>query len=244
MKTYITNTFLSQGYQNPLPAMRLGNLHFPMNTKLLSYLLVALVATNILSISWAYFRQDQAPKGLYLGEKAAMYVADMNSFENKVREIAARLDVPAEWLMSVMYSESRFDASAENFRGSGAVGLIQFMPVTAKDLGTSTQAIGQLSHEEQLEWVYRYMQQKREQYGEYESLTDFYLAILYPKARRQEMCYVMYANPSKAYKQNIGLDLDKNGQVTVGEIDKRMKNIYPTAYIKKKPNEGQLFTQK
>lgn len=240
MKTYITETFLSRGYQNPLPAMRIGNFPFFRNTKLLSFLLVLLLATNIISITWAYFRNASGPQGLYLADKAALYVNDLNSFETKVREVAARLDVPPEWLMAVMFSESRFDANAENFRGSGAVGLIQFMPATAKDLGTSTNLIGQLSHEEQLEWVYKYMQMIREKYGEYESLTDFYLAILYPKARRQEMCFSMYAHPTRAYKQNIGLDLDKNGDVTVGEIDKRMKKLYPTAYIKKKPSGKML----
>jgi hypothetical protein len=209
----------------------------PLRAKPLLGVLSILVLSNLISFfsgSWGIGAFQSSHK-LYLLDKAAIYVTDMKSFDAKVREIAARLNVPPEWLMAVMYSESRFDASAENFKGSGAVGLIQFMPATAKDLGTSTQHIGNLSHAEQMEWVFKYMQLIRNKYGEYESLTDFYLAILYPKARRQEMCYVMYAHPSKSYKQNSGLDIDKDGKVTVADIDKRMKKLFYSAYIKRKP---------
>ena len=46
----------------------------------------------------------------------------------------------ASWLMSCMAFESgeTFSPSVRNAAGSGATGLIQFMPSTAKDLGTST----------------------------------------------------------------------------------------------------------
>lgn len=175
--------------------------------------------------------QKREEQQLYLMEKASIYVADLPVFEAKVRNVAKLLSVPPEWLMAVMYSESRFNAEAENFRGSGAVGLIQFMPATAKDMGTSTQQLGRMSHVEQMEWVWRYMNGYKKLYGDYKSLCDFYLAILYPKARMGDMCYTLYESPSKAYKQNIGLDEDKDGRVTVGDIDKRMKRLYPSAYV-------------
>ncbi|MBX7240167.1 MAG: transglycosylase SLT domain-containing protein [Bacteroidia bacterium] len=243
MKAFITlEKIFSSGFETPKPVIHIQPLNFSLNTRLLTTLLGILLLTNAGSFLIGKWRNVYSvePPGLYLSEKASVYVTDFPSFEMKVKEIAAKLNVPPEWLMAVMYSESRFDASAENFRGSGAVGLIQFMPATAKDMGTSTQKIGQLNHVEQLDWVYEYMQMVRNKYGEYESLTDFYLAILYPKARRQEMCYTLYANPSKPYKQNSGLDIDKDGQVTVHDIDKRMKRIYPTAYIKRKPSETKL----
>lgn len=175
--------------------------------------------------------QVKQKQELYLMEKAKIYLMMPETFEAKVRKVAAMLKVQPEWLMAVMYSESRFNAQAENFRGSGAVGLIQFMPATAREMGTSTAALSRMTHEEQLDWVYAYMEGYRKKYGDYKSLCDFYLGILYPRARTGDMCYVLYESPSKAYKQNSGLDEDKDGRVTVGDIDKRMKRLYPSAYV-------------
>ncbi|MDX2247770.1 MAG: transglycosylase SLT domain-containing protein [Bacteroidia bacterium] len=168
---------------------------------------------------------------LYLMDKASMFVSDVSSFEDKVREIAGMLNIPPEWLMAVMYSESKFDATVLNHKGSGATGLIQFMPSAADDLNVSLQRIRKMNHLQQLEYVYLYLEQVRERYGDYESLADLYLAILYPKARKQDYCYTLYAQPGKSYEQNAGLDENKDGSVTVSDIDRRMKRLYPTAYM-------------
>lgn len=168
---------------------------------------------------------------LYLMDKASLYVPDENSFQKKVEEISQMLGVRPEWLMAVMYSESKFDASVLNHKGSGATGLIQFMPATASDMNISLQRLGRMTHLQQLEYVYMYLQKARERYGDYDSLTDLYLAVLYPKARKQEYCYTLYANPTKAYTQNRGLDENKDGRVTISDIDRRMKRLYPTAYM-------------
>jgi hypothetical protein len=209
-----------------------------LNTKfkLAGIVLVLIVVTNVCSYFYGLYgwRFGKDPNELYLLDRASIYVSDIPLFENKVRQVAKKLDIPPEWLMSVMYSESRFNAKAENFKGSGAIGLIQFMPTTAKDMGTSVQYIKQLEHIDQLEYVYRYLQAVRVKYGEYRTLTDLYLAILYPRAREGEMCYSLYENPTKAYKQNVGLDEDKDGKVTVNDIDKRMRRVFGPAYVKEK----------
>ncbi|MEL6671667.1 MAG: transglycosylase SLT domain-containing protein [Bacteroidota bacterium] len=168
---------------------------------------------------------------LYLLDKAALFVPDTYSFSQKVQEIAGMLQVPPEWLMAVMYAESKFDASVYNYKGSGAVGLIQFMPATAASLNASAERLSRMGPVQQLEYVYLYMEQVRQRYGAYQSLTDFYLAILYPKARGQDYCYTLYATPSKAYRQNKGLDEDKDGRVTVSDIDRRMKRLFPKAFV-------------
>lgn len=171
---------------------------------------------------------------LYLIDKASMKVGDADAFADKVKEISRMLAVPPEWMMAVMYAESGFDPGILNHKGSGATGLIQFMPGTALELNVSIERLKRMTAVQQLEYVYLYMQNVRERYGEYQSLTDFYLAILYPKARGQDYCYTLYASPSQSYKQNSGLDEDKDGRVTVSDIDKHMKRLYPTAYMKQK----------
>ncbi len=180
---------------------------------------------------------DPGGDDLYLMDKASLYVEDERLFKHKVKEIAAQLQIPPSWLMSVMYSESRFDASVLNHKGSGATGLIQFMPATATDLNVSVQRLKKMTHTQQLEYVYLYLEQVRERYGEYDSLTDLYLAILYPKARKQDICYTLYAKPSQSYLQNSGLDKDKDGRVTVSDIDRHMEKLYPFAYSQRK-HEG------
>lgn len=170
---------------------------------------------------------------LFLMDKASQYVHDPVSFEFKVREVGRKLGVPPEWLMSVMYSESKFDAAVKNFKGSGATGLIQFMPATAGELGISLSALANMSHVDQMDYVYKYLDNVRRRYGAFNSLTDLYLGILYPRAIGQDFCYTLYAKPSKSYRQNSGLDENKDGVVSVSDIDKRMLRLFPEAYMKK-----------
>ncbi|RMG59308.1 MAG: hypothetical protein D6722_22480 [Bacteroidetes bacterium] len=167
---------------------------------------------------------------LYLLSEAAAHIPNLPAFEAKVREIAMMLDIPPEWLMAVMYAESRFDPAVANRQGSGAIGLIQFMPGTALELDVSPERLRQMTALQQLEYVYRYLFQVQQRYGPYASLTDLYLGILYPKARGQDLCYTLYARPSQSYRQNAGLDEDRDGRVTVSDIDRHVRRLFPTAY--------------
>lgn len=169
--------------------------------------------------------------GFYMAEKASKYIYDLEGFGAKSADVANRLGIPGEWLMAVIYQESQFNPGVANFQGSGAVGLIQFMPATAAEMGTSTFELGRMGADRQLDYVYHYLSNVRNRYGKYQSLTDLYLAILYPKARGADYCYTLFANPARAYKQNSGLDEDKDGRVTVSDIDKHLKRKYPEAYM-------------
>lgn len=171
------------------------------------------------------------PKSLYLLDKASLHIPQIERFEDKVRDVSGMLGVAPEWLMAVMYSESKFDPGVRNYKGSGATGLIQFMKGTAGEMNISLERLGRMDAVQQLEYVYLYLQTVRDRYGDYASLTDLYLAILYPKARGEEYCYTLYARPSKQYNQNSGLDENKDGRVSVSDIEKRMKRLYPTAYM-------------
>ena len=168
---------------------------------------------------------------LYLMDKAGKYVFEEKEFEEKVRKIAGKLDVEASWLMAVMYSESQFNSSVKNFKGSGATGLIQFMPFTARELKVSIKDLKKMTPVKQLDYVYKYLDRVKARHGYYQSLTDLYLAILYPRAINKSMNYVMYSKPSITYKQNAGLDVNKDGKVTVKDIDLRMRKKFKTAYF-------------
>lgn len=212
-----------------------------LDFKAASMIVMIVILTN--GFTYALFNKANAGAGisnakaaaqseqLYLLDQASVFVNDVDKFEDKVRATANELSVPPEWLMAVMYSESKFDASVSNHRGSGATGLIQWMPTTAKDFDITVEKLRNLNHVEQLDYVYDYLDRVRRKYKQYETLTELYLAILYPKAIGEDYCYTMYAKPSEAYKLNVGLDIDKDGRVTVKDIDDRMKKMYPTAYM-------------
>ena len=51
----------------------------------------------------------------------------------------------------------------------------------------------------QMDLVYAYLQNVREKYGDFKTLTDLYLAILYPRAVGKDYCYTLYATPSQKY---------------------------------------------
>lgn len=201
-------------------------------------LLVLVLLSNFITRSWVLSglgpmvapANDQGADHLYLLDKAAQHIPDTGRFEAEVRQVAGELSIPAEWLMAVMYAESGFNPAVVNRKGSGAVGLIQFMPISAKELKISLDKLRQMSPVEQLAYVHRYLDTVRSRYGDYQSLTDLYLGILYPKARGQDFCFSLYARPSQAYRQNSGLDENKDGNITVSDIDARMRRLFKEAY--------------
>ena len=81
-------------------------------------LLVSNFLTFILSSSKTEKKEMvQAIKteSLYLIDKASQYISNVSVFESKVRQVSNNLNIPPEWLMAVMYTESRFNPSVQNF---------------------------------------------------------------------------------------------------------------------------------
>ena len=210
--------------------------------KNLAMLAILLIVSNMLTLIYSGKPiREPTPNGmsnLYLMGEAKKFVNDIKAFENKVNDISYALGVDPSWLMAVMHSESGFDAAVANYKGSGATGLIQFMPSTAKWLNTSVERLRNMNHIEQMDYVLAYLQAIKNKYGSFDSLTDLYLAVLYPTSLKEDYCYTLYANPSVSYKMNKGLDFNRDGRVTVSDIDKRLKKRYPDAYIAEKPAPG------
>jgi hypothetical protein len=152
---------------------------------------------------------DAVEPGLAWGAKVSP------EFKAKVRKIAAGLGCEPNYLMACMAFESgeTFSPGVRNAAGSGAVGLIQFMPSTAKGLGTTSEALAGMSAESQLEFVEKYFKGQ----PPVRTLEDVYMAILWPRAVGKPNDYVLFAAPSVQYHQNRGLDRDRDGAVTKAE---------------------------
>lgn len=150
-----------------------------------------------------------------------------DAFVAKVKEIATKLLLPmddnvgAGWLMSCMAFETgeTFSPSIQNGAGAQAYGLIQFMKGAASDMGVTLDQLKVMTALQQLDYVYLYFKRFT---GKITSLDDVYLAIFYPAAMGKPDSTVLFyrdlAKTSLAYKQNSGLDLNKDGQITVAEI--------------------------
>lgn len=139
-------------------------------------------------------------------------------FKDRVLWIADTLGCDPSDLMACMHWESggTFRPDIKNAAGSGATGLIQFMPSTAKALGTSTAALAKMTAEDQLRWVFEYFKPYK---GRLRNLGDLYMAILWPKGVGKPDHYVLWDRKKMptTFRQNSGLDVNKDGLVTRAE---------------------------
>lgn len=143
-------------------------------------------------------------------------------FKDKVMQIAGNLKVNPNFLMAVMSFETggTFNPKTKNAAGSGATGLIQFMPPTAKGLGTSIQALEKMSAIEQLDYVAKHFAPFK---NKLKTLEDTYMAVLYPAAVGKGSDFVLFKKGTKAYTQNRGLDINNSGEITVGEAAAKVR---------------------
>lgn len=140
------------------------------------------------------------------------------AFKARILWTADALGCHPSDLMACMAWESgeTFSPDIKNAAGSGATGLIQFMPSTAVGLGTTTQHLSELSAEDQLRYVYEYFKPYA---GRLRNLGDVYMAILWPKGVGQPDSYVLFdrTKTPTTFRQNAGLDGNHNGAVTRAE---------------------------
>lgn len=178
-----------------------------------------------------------------------LITTNKEQFLNRTRQIAAALGIDPDWLMVVMKIESDLNPAAVN-RMSNATGLIQFMPVTAAGLGTSCTELKSMTNVQQLEYVYKYFKPWA---GRLHSAIDLYIVTFFPAALGKPDNYILQTATLKADTiagQNMAYDLDKNREITAGElrasISKRLPGEIVAAvqtaagsaaeYLKKKVN--------
>ena len=149
-------------------------------------------------------------------------------FYNKVVAISKRIGCDPSSLMGVMNAESGLKASQGNKAGSGATGLIQFMPRTARSLGTSTPELKKMSAEQQLTYVEKYLQANKKaagfKQGDKLDLGTLYALVFLPKYAKQN---VLASRGSRAYNSNVGLDVNRDGQITKADLAKRVHKFMP-----------------
>ena len=158
-----------------------------------------------------------------------------DGFIEKVKEICKDLGLEPDFLMATIDAECGFNHKAVN-QYTQASGLIQFMPLTAKDLGTTIQAIQGMTALEQLDYVKKYFKSHGSLVQKISEPAESYLIVFYPYAVGKDDDYVLgsQVSPYKVAliaRQNAIYDLNKDGKITKGEIMEYMrKNKYKEAY--------------
>lgn len=148
-------------------------------------------------------------------------------FRRLVFEIADAYGVNPHYIMAVIAWETAetFRPDIKNMAGSGATGLLQFMPKTAIGLGTTVQALAAMSAEEQLVFVRLYFKPYA---GRMRTLSDTYMAVLWPAGIGKPENWVLWDKATRptTYRQNAGLDLNANGIIKKSEAAARVQAAF------------------
>lgn len=129
----------------------------------------------------------------------------------KLTHISDKYGFSVKELVDLIGHESSFNSKSVN-KKSKATGLIQFMPRTAKDLGTTTSAIKKMDILGQLDYVDKYFKRN------HRKGAHPYMTVAYPKAGSWDPHRVIAGKNSKIAKQNPGW-VDVNGNVTRASIE-------------------------
>jgi len=161
------------------------------------------------------------------GNQPSDWAADANFIE-KVKTVAAGLKCNYIDLLSCMAVETggSFNPAIRN-KVSNATGLIQFLPPTAIKLGTTVDYLASLTRTDQMDWVNKYYGGTRIPKLSSVSITDLYMAILYPIAVGEPLDYVLFRAGSIQYTQNSGLDSGRKGYITVGDASSLVTTRIP-----------------
>ena len=152
--------------------------------------------------------------------KAKKYGLD-HKFFAKVVAISKDLKCDPNELLGVMNSECGLNASARNSNG-GATGLIQFMPRTAKILGTSTDKLSKMSAYDQLDYVAKFFKMNKKTYKMGDgpmSAGDLYSLVFLPGRANRE---VLTSSGELYYRANAGLDMNGDGKITKADLNRRV----------------------
>lgn len=148
---------------------------------------------------------------------------------NKQKAITPGYDGDGKRVKPAGVADSANDFERSKYR---ATGLIQFMPKTAKSLGTSTQALYKMTNAQQLDYVYKYFLPAK---GKMKSFEDVYLYTFYPLAVGKPEDYIIGSEKGLDYAKKLvqqnPLDLNHDGHLTIGEFREFIYKKIPKDFL-------------
>lgn len=173
------------------------------------------------------------PDSIMFNRKGSNITTKDPSFNKKVDEVANTLGIQPSVLMRIMKHESGILPWKVNPK-SGATGLIQFMPKTAKRLGTSTSALAKMSAIEQMDWVLKYYESVHVKPGM--DVGDIYMLTFIPAYGNAPNDSVLgqlgggrlpgtELSKDSIYRQNSLFDHNKKNYFTVADVKNHINNF-------------------
>ena len=113
-----------------------------------------------------------------------------------------------------------------------ATGLIQFMPKTAKNFGTSTQELFKMDNVKQLDYAHKYFLPAK---GRMKSFEDVYQYTFYPYSVGKPDTYIIGSEKGLDYAKKLvrqnPLDLNHDGHLTVAEFREFIYRKIPKEFL-------------
>lgn len=142
---------------------------------------------------------DVAPATSQVAGKGGV---DSFGYNTKLTSIANKLGVKPDDIRQVFHHESRTNPKSGVNKSKGPVGLLQFTEKTLKkEFKLTRQQVLDMSAEEQLELVDRYLSKYR---GKIKNIYDLSLVTLYPLAIDKPDDFVIGSDESQAYAEFVG----------------------------------------
>ena len=159
-------------------------------------------------------------QGATLSGSAAEIVGNDPQFLSEVTRVATKFNIKEGDLLGLMASESGLDPAADN---GSHVGLIQFSADSARMVGTTQAALKSMTRAQQMKYVEKYFDYWKLPKGA--SAGQIYSVVFAPAYASKDDSTAMYTKADgAAYTGNIGLDANKDGTITVGELGQRIEN--------------------
>jgi hypothetical protein len=152
-------------------------------------------------------------------------------FARALDAMGKSLGLDPNGIAAVMSLESGFDPQAVN-KNTGATGLVQFMPNTAIAFGTTVNALRRMSAIEQLPFVRKLFTSKKIRPN---VMGDYYMSVFMPAFVGSPADTVLGTRGQAVYDKNAGLDVDKDGTLTVGDVTRKIDDAVEAA-------KGTMFT--
>jgi len=131
------------------------------------------------------------------------------AFMRGIVYIANEVQTDPRYLLATLYAESKLNPLALN-PDTGAGGINQWMPKTARGMGTTVEAIRKLTAEQQLFFVLRYYQPAK---GRLKSLADVYTWTFRPADLGLPLEADHFVMGQKGYSLNKSLDINRDGKI-------------------------------
>jgi peptidoglycan hydrolase-like protein with peptidoglycan-binding domain len=147
-------------------------------------------------------------------------------FVDKVKKIGDDIGLDYKIILAIMNFESGINHKAVN-PTSNATGLIQFMPFTAKSLGTTVGELRNMSAIEQLDYVKKFFNLHRSLIPSIKSPEDAYFLVFYPVAANKDDSFILGSERSDKTARLIAkqnpMDTNNDGVLSKGEVKAKVR---------------------